>query len=174
MKKVFFIFVLLLIVILFETALLSNIRLLPVVPDILLLVLLYISVFNGSLTGEVTGFFSGLMLDFLSAAPLGLNCLLRTLIGFIAGLFNKIVNVSGFFIPVLFGFVGTILKAIFLKCIIFFFPNGVLAYNFFSVVFATELLLNTLLAPVVFWFLSFFSSILNNSEISTSIGEKHR
>ena len=90
MKKVFFIFVLLLIVILFETALLSNIRLLPVVPDILLLVLLYISVFNGSLTGEVTGFFSGLMLDFLSAAPLGLNCLLRTLIGFIAGLFNKI------------------------------------------------------------------------------------
>ena len=68
----------LLVAALLETALLSNIIFLPAVPDLLLLIVLYLSVYNGSLTGETAGFVSGLMLDFLTAAPLGLNCLLRT------------------------------------------------------------------------------------------------
>ena len=98
-RKALVIFVILLVVVLFETALLSNIVFLPVVPDLLLLVVLYISVFNGSLVGETTGFVSGLLLDFITAAPLGLNCLLRTLMGFLAGFFHNLLNVSGILIP---------------------------------------------------------------------------
>ena len=93
-RKPLVIFVILLVCALLETALLSNVVFLPVVPDLLLLVVLYISVQNGSLTGEATGFVSGLLLDFLTAAPLGLNCLLRTLLGFFAGLFHDVLNIS--------------------------------------------------------------------------------
>ena len=93
-RKSLVIFSILLVCTLLETALLSNVVFLPVVPDLLLLVVMYISVYNGSLSGETTGFVSGLLLDFLTAAPLGLNCLLRTLLGFFAGLFNNVLNIS--------------------------------------------------------------------------------
>ena len=65
-RKPLVIFIILLVCSLLETALLSNVVFLPVVPDLLLLVVLYISVQNGSLTGEATGFVSGLLLDFLT------------------------------------------------------------------------------------------------------------
>jgi rod shape-determining protein MreD len=40
------------------------------VPDLALCVLVYSAYVNGIMTGQLTGFFSGLLLDFLSAAPL--------------------------------------------------------------------------------------------------------
>ena len=133
---------------------------LPAVPDLLLLAVLFISVYNGSLTGEITGFFSGLFLDFLSGAPMGLNCLLRTIIGYLTGLFHNTLNVNGFFIPALLGFIATILKAILIQIISFFFPEGIITYQIFSTEFLTELTLNTVLAPVIFSLLSLFSNFL--------------
>lgn len=165
-RKSLVIFAILLICTLLETALLSNVVFLPVVPDLLLLVVMYISVYNGSLSGETTGFVSGLLLDFLTAAPLGLNCLLRTLLGFFAGLFNNVLNISGIFIPALLALFATIVKAVMIEFISFFFPNGVITYDMFSAAFGMELLLNVILAPMVFAFLSLFSSVLvDNKEI---------
>ena len=68
---------------LLETAILSNISVLPAVPDLVLLCVLYFSLINGRMYGESTGFISGLFLDFLSGAPFGFNCVLRTLIGYL-------------------------------------------------------------------------------------------
>ena len=136
----------------------------PAIPDLILLAVLFISVYNGSLTGEVTGFFSGLFLDFLSAAPMGLNCLLRTIIGFLTGLFHNTLNVNGFFIPALLGFIATLLKAFLIQVISFFFPEGIISYQIFSTEFLTELTLNTLLAPVMFSLLSLFSSFLTSNQ----------
>ena len=161
------IFVILLVCALLETALLSNVVFLPVVPDLLLLVVLYISVQNGSLTGEATGFVSGLLLDFLTAAPLGLNCLLRPLFGFFAGLFHDVLNISKIMIPAMLALIATIAKAIIIGFISFFFPNGVITYDLFSASFGMELLFNVILAPLVFAFLSLFSSFLiSDKEIS--------
>ena len=70
MKRFFAFFALIAAVLLIQTAVLSNWYALPVVPDILLLAVLYISFHNGSTAGEVSGFCSGLLLDFLSASPL--------------------------------------------------------------------------------------------------------
>lgn len=166
-RKPLVIFIILLVCSLLETALLSNVVFLPVVPDLLLLVVLYISVQNGSLTGEATGFVSGLLLDFLTAAPFGLNCLLRTLLGFFAGLFYEVLNVSKIVIPALLALIATIAKAIIIGFISFFFPNGVITYDLFSYAFGMELLFNVILAPFVFAFLSLFSSWLSdNKEIS--------
>ena len=166
-RKPLVIFVILLVCALLETALLSNVVFLPVVPDLLLLVVLYISVQNGPLTGEATGFVSGLLLDFLTAAPLGLNCLLRTLLGFFAGLFHDVLNISKIMIPAMLALFATIAKAIIIGFISFFFPNGVITYDLFSASFGMELLFNVILAPLVFAFLSLFSSFLiSDKEIS--------
>ncbi|NLM00869.1 MAG: rod shape-determining protein MreD [Treponema sp.] len=144
----------------FETAILSNLMILPAVPDILLLVTLYIALHNGSMWGQTTGFCSGLMLDFVTAGPFGLNCLLRTLIGFIIGLFNNTVNTSGIWLPAFLAFCTTILKYLLLIIISFFFPNELIKFNIFSIQGIFEILSNTVLAPIIFAFLSLFSSYL--------------
>lgn len=144
---------------LFETAVVSNLTFLPVIPDFLLLVTIYIALNNGSLLAESTGFISGIMLDFLSAAPLGLNALLRTILGFILGLFNGILNASSVLLQIVYGAVATILKAVVVYIISLFF-NGVLSYSLFSQIFLTEILLNSLFTPIIFKFLSLFSEFL--------------
>jgi rod shape-determining protein MreD len=100
------------------------------------------------------------MIDFLSSGPFGLNCLIRTIIGFIAGLLNRTVNTSGFFIPMVLGFSGTLLKYLLLFLISVFFPNHSVYTGLFSNQGLFELITNTVLAPLVFWFLSLFNSYL--------------
>lgn len=142
----------------FECSILSNIFFLPVVPDLLLLFTIYISIQKGCLQGETVGFFSGLLLDFVSAAPLGLNALLRTIIGFITGLFHLTVGTSGFVTPIILGVSATVVKVFFTYVISFLF-RGVIPYAFFSKTFLFECIFNGLLAPVLFYIFSKFQSI---------------
>lgn len=146
--------------VLFETAILSNIIFLPAVPDLILICLVYISVNNGRLFGVSSGFVSGFFLDFLSISPFGLNCLLRTLIGYFFGLFNKSLNISGIILPALLGFASTFIKAIIIFCISFFFPLSINSYNLISKAFIFELVINTVLTPVIFKFLSLFDKVI--------------
>ena len=145
---------------LLESAILSNISVLPAVPDIVLICVLFFSIENGKLLGETTGFVSGLFLDFISASPFGLNCLLRTILGYVGGLFNKTLNTEGFFIPAVLGFCATVLKALLLWFISFLYPSSVVSYNPFTIVFLFELLFNTILTPFIFKFLSLFRKTL--------------
>ena len=143
-----------------ESTILSNIQILPCIPDLSLICVLYFSLHNGKLPGETTGFISGLFLDFMSAGPFGLNCLFRTVIGFIGGLFNKVLNTEGFFIPALLGFCATLLKAALLWLISFIYPSPHLAYSPISWMFLFELGMNTLLTPIMFKFLSLFKNAI--------------
>lgn len=144
----------------FESALLSNMLFLPAVPDFLLLCVLYISVNNGRLFGVSVGFVSGLFLDFLSLSPFGLNCLLRTVIGYCAGLFNKTLNLSGIFMPAVIGGCATCIKALILWIITLFYPSAVISYDIFSKAFCFELIANALLTPLTFKFLDIFSTMI--------------
>ncbi len=152
--------VFLLFFVIFETAILSNIQMLPVIPDLALLALLYISFRNGSFLGETSGFISGLLLDFLSAAPLGLNSFIRTLSGYITGLFSGTFNRDSVFLPAFMGFTATLFKALMTWILSFFFGSAVMVYSIGSSLFWIEVLLNTVLTPVMFAFLSLFSSLL--------------
>ena len=145
--------------VLVEFAILSNITILPAVPDIVLLVLLYFSVLNGKVFGESMGFFSGMFIDFLSGAPFGFNCLFRTVIGYIAGFLNQNINYTGFIIPTLIGLLGTLTKA-FLIWITSLFYTKIIPYDIISTSFIFELIINTLLSPVIFKFLSHFNKII--------------
>lgn len=145
-----------------ESSILSNIPFLIVVPDLVLICSLYFSLLNGKLYGEISGFISGLFLDFMTGVPFGFNCLYRTLIGYLAGLFSKNIILSGIFIPMISVGIGTIVKRIFIFLISVLFPNSHLyIYGFISYEFLFEFLSNIILAPVIFKFLSFFRKTLS-------------
>ncbi len=145
---------------LFETSILSNILVLPAIPDFLLIISVYLSIQNGRLFGVSSGFVSGLVMDFCSFSPFGLNCLLRTLIGYTAGIFNKTININGIILPALLGLLATVIKAALIAVISFFFPYVVHKYNLFSSYFIFELVLNCILTPLVFRFLDIFKRVL--------------
>lgn len=56
-----------------------------ITPDIVLIGVVYVSLRKGKIAGSVGGFFTGLILDFLSFSFLGLMALSKTVAGFIAG-----------------------------------------------------------------------------------------
>ena len=144
---------------LLEAAVLSNLLFLPVMPDFLLLCTLYFSVQNGTLFGTAYGFLSGVFMDFLSASPFGLHCLLRTLLGYAGGLFHRTLNVSGVLLPVLLGLTATVLKAFVVWLLSLCFPIGIQTYHLISARFALELALNAAFAPLTFRFLGVFARV---------------
>ncbi|WP_407429042.1 rod shape-determining protein MreD [Treponema sp.] len=154
--------------VLFETAILSNMLFMPAIPDFLLITTLYLSLHNGRSFGVSAGFVSGLFLDFLSISPFGLHSLMRTIIGYLAGIFNKTLNMNGIFIPVLIGFCATLIKTTIIFIISVFFPNSVVPYSIFSISFLFEIAANSILTPVIFRFLDIFSGmiLLNPEQVS--------
>lgn len=156
-------FLILLCSVIVETSILSNISFLPAVPDLVLICVLYFSFLNGKNYGQVSGFLSGLLLDFLSGSPLGFNCLYRTVIGYLSGVFRRTINSSGFIVPSVIGLLATILK-VFLIWLISLFFKSIKIYNIFAFSFLFELVMNVLLTPLMFKFLNSFRRILNIHE----------
>jgi rod shape-determining protein MreD len=120
------------------------------VPDFALCIVVYAAYVNGAMTGQVSGFFSGLLLDFLSAAPLGLNCLVRTLIGALAGLFKGTLFLDTFFLPVILCALATLLKAGIYFLLHLILGPAVPAYSLVTPLFWAEFGLNSLSAPLLF------------------------
>ena len=145
-----------------ESSILSNISFLLVVPDLVLICCIYFSLLNGKLYGEISGFISGLFLDFLTGVPLGFNCVFRTIIGYISGIFSNTIIISGIVIPMTSVGIATLTKKLLIFLISLFFPK--LSLNIYSIIsyeFLFEFCANILLAPLVFKFLSFFKRQLS-------------
>jgi len=140
-----------------ESSILSNLTILFVVPDLVLMCSLYFSLINGKTFGEASGFVSGVFLDFITGIPFGFNCVIRTIIGYIAGFFENSIIISGLITPVLAVGIGTIAKVILIELTALFFPNvniyvtGIISYEFLF-----EFIENIILAPFVFRLLGFF------------------
>ena len=145
-----------------ESSILSNIAFLFAIPDFVLICTIYFSLLNGKTVGESTGFISGLFLDFVSGLPVGFNCLVRTIIGYIFGFFANSVIITGIFVPVLSVGIGTILKYILIHLVTLFFPNvSIYVTGIFSYEFLFELGLNVVFAPFIFKFLGLFKNSLS-------------
>jgi rod shape-determining protein MreD len=132
-----------------QSTLIARFAFFNVIPDLALCILVFSAYVNGTMAGQVSGFCSGLFLDFLSAAPLGLNCLIRTLIGALAGIFKGSFFLDIFFMPIILCALATILKAIILLILHLIF-NSIPAYSFTSSLLWIELGLNCLSAPLLF------------------------
>ncbi len=145
-----------------QSTLLAKIAVYHAVPDIALLVLVYFSYVNGMMKGQLVGFIGGLVLDCFSAAPLGLNAFIRTLIGSLTGLLKGNFFLDYIFLPLALGASASILKAILLFLLHLLFADSVPSYRLDIPTFWVELIMNTLLAPLVFAFLRLFRSILTD------------
>jgi len=130
------------------------------VPDLTLGVLVYTAYVNGTMTGQLTGFFSGVLLDFFSSAPLGLNAFIRTLLGALTGIMKDTFYLDFFFLPMALCAGATIFKALLFFLLHLLFPQTIPSYSLWALTFWIELGLNTLTAPFLFGLLRLFGPLL--------------
>jgi rod shape-determining protein MreD len=143
-----------------QSTLLSHLKIYHVVPDIALGILVFSAYNNGMMIGQLTGFFSGFLLDFLSAAPLGFNAFIRTLVGSSIGLIKGTFFLDVFFLPMGLCAGATLFKALLIFILHLLFAQTIPAYSIFGAALWVELLLNSLSAPLLFGFLKFFRPLL--------------
>ena len=127
---------------LLQTAIFSHISFFTVLPDLVLLTVIYIAISNGSLTGLICGFIAGLLADFLSAAPIGLHSFIYNL--------NKVI------FPCILGGLGFVFKVLLLFVLKMLFGQNIHTYNIFSINFAIEAAVNIFFTPFVFLFFNLF------------------
>ena len=149
----------------FETAIMSHIQLLPALPDLILILVVYIALHNGTIVGIMAGFFSGLIFDFLSLAPMGLHAFVFTVLGFLYGMLYRKYNVRRFFFPFVLGLSATFLKAGILLVLHVLFGQSIQVYNLFAVSFWIEVAENALCAPPLFILFGLFPNAFENMEL---------
>ena len=112
LKAIVVAFVIIAACVVLQSTLLGHIAILGVRPDLALVVLVFVALRRGSMTAQVAGFASGLVEDLVSVSPVGFHMLLRTLIGFLYGLFSGNVFVDPLLMPIVLTIAATILKGL--------------------------------------------------------------
>lgn len=133
---------------------LGAIAILGIVPDLSLIVLIWLSYKNGLVEGSASGFIAGFAEDFLSAAPLGLNAFVKTLIASCAGLLHGVFSIDRIVLPFVLGFIGTVVKALSTGLLALLFAGKVRSYAFLGRALWIEAAYNGLVAPLIFILLS--------------------
>ena len=81
-------------------------------PDLALIILVFVSLRRGSMVGQVSGFASGILEDFMSVSPLGFHPLMRAVIGYLYGIFSGNVFVDPFLMPMVLTVIATLVKGL--------------------------------------------------------------
>jgi rod shape-determining protein MreD len=149
---------------LLQSTLLSRLAPYHAVPDLALGILVYCAFVNGTMAGQLSGFFSGLFLDFISGAPLGLNTFIRTMLGALTGLLKGAFFLDLVFLPVILCAAVTLLKAALLFLLHLLLAGAVPAYPLFAPILWVELMLNSLSAPLLFGLLRLFHPLLLDAD----------
>ena len=119
-------------------------------PDLSLIILVYFSFRYGSRVSQISGFASGLLEDFLSLSPLGFNCFVRTVIASVTGLFHERLVMDPILFPVMSVVGVTLFKGILFFILVELFNIPISTVHVFSTSFFLEIVINALLAPVLF------------------------
>lgn len=143
-----------------QTTWLDAIAIYSVLPDLALLAVLYISFKAQGLQGQFTGFFTGLLQDGVSAAPLGLSAFINTLMATIFNSLSGRFYIDRILMPMFFGFSATIMKALMLMVLSWIFKGKILAYDFTQPLIWIETAYNSLLAPVLFLLMNLFDRLI--------------
>jgi len=152
-------FVLLLTVL--QTTWLHAVAIYSVVPDLPLIVLVYISFKNSTPQGQVVGFISGFFQDSISVMPLGTTSFIRILVALSFNSFSGKFYIDRLLMPFLFGLAAIILKALSTELVFIFFSRfNVLSYTFLSRTLWIEVAYTAIITPLVFFILGFFDRLL--------------
>ncbi len=133
-----------------QSTILGRIAILGVRPDLALIVLVFVALRRGSMAAQVAGFTSGIVEDLVSASPVGFHMLLRTLIGFLYGLFSGNVFVDPLLMPIVLTVVATILKGLISGIISLVFGLKASGFLYFTGRLWIEAGYNALAAPFLF------------------------
>lgn len=98
--------------ILLQTTVLGVVAVGGVTPDLQLILLVFLALRRGSMSGQLVGFAGGLLEDMASLAPLGFHALVRTLVGFAAGLPYKTLRSGEVAVAVLTVLGATLVKGL--------------------------------------------------------------
>lgn len=124
------------------------VRIGDVKPDLLFIVIVYLSYNFGPLYGETCGFIGGLFQDAVSNSPLGLLALPKVVIGFFVGIFGKDIFKSNVITVTLLLFFASLLKGIITLFLCYVF-NEAAAGQVLSII-LPEAFYNALLSPIIF------------------------
>jgi len=116
-----------------STNIYDNLTVREVTPDFLLITVSIAGFLLGPMSGQIAGFFTGLVADILSGGLLGMSAFTYTFVGYAVGMVGKLVygrsilisTTLTFFVTLLNALLLTLLAALFLKPGYFgFFSNG--------------------------------------------------
>lgn len=123
---------------------------LPVKPDLVLILIVWLSLKQGPFPGEVSGFCIGFIEDILSLSPLGYHMTARTLIGLSIGSVREYIGIDRLVVPLSFTAIAYLLQSLWLIIIIRIFSIEVIYYPLFSLPAVYSFLLTVIIAPLVF------------------------
>jgi rod shape-determining protein MreD len=145
--------------VLLQTTLLPFVAIRGVKPDLALIILVFVSIRKGAMTGQISGFAAGIMEDFLSLSPLGFHAFFRTCIGFFYGLTAGNIFVDPILMPLVLVVIATLFKGLVTSVLIALFSLAAAGFSSFSGPFWIELGYNALLAPFCFAILGLFKTL---------------
>lgn len=110
-----------------------------VVPDLILILLVYYSITEGQIYGTVLGFFYGLVFDLVTGTLLGSTMISKTVAGFVAGYFSSENKIDTYLIFFNFGLI-TLLSALTDSLIFAFFSAFDISSNLLQIFFQNAFL----------------------------------
>jgi len=142
--------------IMLQSTLLGKIAIRGVRPDLALIVLVFASLRKGSMVGQWSGFASGFLEDLMNVSPLGFHSLLKTVIGYLYGVFSGNVFVDPFLMPMVLVVVATLLKGVLAGIVSAIFSIAASGFITFTGRIWIEVAYNGVLAPFLFALLNLF------------------
>ena len=127
-----------------------------ILPDFALVIILFYANSKGPMEGQLSGFAAGLVEDFMSLSPLGFNCIIKTVLGYISGFTRNKIYFDPILFPVVFTAAATLLKGFLAVLVSSLFLESGEAPLVFTSRFGIEILLNSVTAPFVFAMMKLF------------------
>lgn len=139
-----------------QSTLLHWVAIRGVIPDLGLIILVFVAIRRGSMTAQLSGFATGVVEDFLSLSPLGFHAFIRTLVGFLYGLTVGSIFVDPILMPVILTIIATLFKALISSVLVSFLSIPAEGFSVFTGPLWIEMGYNAVLAPFLFALLGLF------------------
>ena len=127
------------------------IRIFGVKPDLVFIIVVYSGYSFGPITGQVTGFISGLFHDAVSNSPYGFLAFPKLTVGFIVGLIGRSVLKNNVPTIIILMLAATLVKGIITLILSYIFAQGMISAIIDVII--PESLYNCILAPPLFFLL---------------------
>ena len=133
-----------------QSTLLHWVAIRGVIPDLGLIILVFVAIRRGSMTAQLSGFAAGIVEDFLSLSPLGFHAFIRTMVGFLYGLTVGSIFVDPILMPLILTIVATFFKGLISSLLVSFLSIPAAGFSVFAGPLWIELGYNAVLAPFLF------------------------